>query len=411
MALAAFAAAWIAVSVTGTAEARPGFRPTAATSRPASFKGPWILLPGISHKNLTVFPITLMENYRPPVSGSGYITLDEGLKAGTVEVSEMAANPPPLIRNRPPGGSGVRGSGGSAGIGFDEPLEQQTSQSLGGQQQSAQAGQTRQTLQQGGGAQVNKLMLFNRSGKKLILLSGEMVVGGKQDRIVQKDALIPPGKDPIPMDVFCVEQGRWHGQQASFAPAPNVAAGATGALADPTVRGAAQGGGGQGRVWEEVDAKNRKASAQTSSNTYQATLNSQKAKAEAASYVQAMERAFPRQKAVGAVVAVNGRLVWVDCFVDSGLFYRYWPKLVQSYVVEAVTEAPAPIRGGPVVKVPSIDEAMAFLYDQSGKSSFEGEEGVYRLNRIEGAKHVLLQLIDLGVPNSAMLHLNKMLRK
>jgi hypothetical protein len=254
-------------------------------------------------------------------------------------------------------------------------------------------------------------MLFNRSGKKLILLSGEMVVGGKQDRIVQKDALIPPSKDPIPMDVFCVEQGRWHGQQASFAPAPNVAAGASGALADPTVRGAAQGGGGQGKVWEEVDAKNRKASAQTSSNAYQATLNSQKAKAEAGAYVKAIEAAFPKKGAVGAVVAVNGRLVWVDCFVDAGLFYRYWPKLIQSYVVEAVTEAPPPVPGGPVVKVPRIDDATMFVYDQSGKSSFEGEEGVYKLTRIDGARHVVFQLADLGAPNDPMLHLNKMLKK
>src|SRR5712691_4134753 len=60
-----------------------------------------------------------------------------------------------------------------------------------------------------GGASVNQLVLINRGKKPLVLLAGELVSGGKQDRIVAKDRIVGPGERPLPLDVFCVEHGRW----------------------------------------------------------------------------------------------------------------------------------------------------------------------------------------------------------
>src|SRR6202035_3564851 len=31
----------------------------------------------------------------------------------------------------------------------------------------------------------------------------------KQDRIIGKDRIVPVGAEPLPLDVFCVEHGRW----------------------------------------------------------------------------------------------------------------------------------------------------------------------------------------------------------
>src|SRR3989304_1208762 len=75
-----------------------------------------------------------------------YITLDEGLASGEIEVTELGAA---LIRRRP----GTR------------PPDS---------------------------AQVNTLALINHSKKALVLLAGEIVTGGKQDRGVSKDRIIPP---------------------------------------------------------------------------------------------------------------------------------------------------------------------------------------------------------------------------
>src|SRR6202789_2428532 len=70
-----------------------------------------------------------------------------------------------------------------------------------------------------GGAQVNQLVLVNRGKKPLLLLAGEVVSGGKQDRIIGKDRIIPIGAQPLPLDVFCVEHSRWTpgGEQSSAA--------------------------------------------------------------------------------------------------------------------------------------------------------------------------------------------------
>ena len=35
------------------------------------------------------------------------------------------------------------------------------------------------------------------------------MTGGKQDRVIAKDRIVPPGSDPIDLSVFCIEPGRW----------------------------------------------------------------------------------------------------------------------------------------------------------------------------------------------------------
>jgi hypothetical protein len=54
------------------------------------------------------------------------------------------------------------------------------------------------------------------------LLAGEIVTGGKQDRIIGKDRLVPAESDPVDLSVFCVEPGRWVERSSKFnAPGAN----------------------------------------------------------------------------------------------------------------------------------------------------------------------------------------------
>jgi hypothetical protein len=48
-----------------------------------------------------------------------------------------------------------------------------------------------------------------------LLLAGEIVTSGRQDRVIGDDRLVPARSDPIDLSVFCVEPGRWvaHSQQ------------------------------------------------------------------------------------------------------------------------------------------------------------------------------------------------------
>src|SRR4029077_10657339 len=101
-----------------------------------------------------------------------------------------------------------------------------------------------QTMPPRVGAQVNQLVLVNRGKRPLILLAGEVVSGGKQDRIIGKDRIVPVGAEPLPLDVFCVEHGRWTGGSDRFAEAKM--------MVHPTVRDKAAFEQDQSQVWATV---------------------------------------------------------------------------------------------------------------------------------------------------------------
>ena len=66
------------------------------------------------------------------------------------------------------------------------------------------------------GAEVNRLVLINNSDHPLLLLAGEVVTGGKQDRVIGVDRIVSPKSGPIDLSVFCVEPGRWVASSEHF---------------------------------------------------------------------------------------------------------------------------------------------------------------------------------------------------
>src|SRR6202023_1099900 len=123
------------------------------------------VLEPIRQGSLTVFPVVASKSYPT----GEFLTLDEGLRSGEVVVTEYG-NVRGLIRRRPPGMTPAI------------PRE---------------------------GAEVNRLVLVNNSRRPLLLLAGEIVAGGKQDRVIGKDRIVPAESDPVDLSVFCVEPGRW----------------------------------------------------------------------------------------------------------------------------------------------------------------------------------------------------------
>jgi hypothetical protein len=66
------------------------------------------------------------------------------------------------------------------------------------------------------GADVNTLEITNHSKQNILLSSGEMLSGGKQDRMLSETKIIPPGKGKNYVNVFCIEKGRWDKKPKSF---------------------------------------------------------------------------------------------------------------------------------------------------------------------------------------------------
>jgi hypothetical protein len=348
------------------------FAGRARAGTPSPNTGYKVLAP-IAHDNLTIFPVVASSTHDTRM----FITLDEGLRSGEVVVTE-AGQEGPLIRRRsrpvPPGPS----------------------------------------------AQVNRLVLVNNSDRPLILLAGEIVTGGKQDRVVGKDRIIPAKSDPVDLSVFCVEPGRWTGVSQTFGAMETAGRAPTAPMAQPSVRARAMADKNQQQVWNEVhksaDAMSSavaaapEARAQIGGTTSYARVMGAPAVAKQVDEVaipvehsyQSVIRQLRDQNAVGVVVAINGEIVWADVFASTPLLEKYWPKLVRSYSAEALTNRG---RGGKA----NVTAAQAFLDQLSGtREIVESEPGVFRHTEIAGPGFRAFELASLLPKTNYDVHLSKM---
>ncbi|HET8890358.1 MAG TPA: DUF6569 family protein [Candidatus Angelobacter sp.] len=352
-------------------------------SLPATANDYKILAP-ITHGDLTIFPVVSDKIH----DTSNFITLDEGIRSGDVVVTEVG-NLHSTMRRRPPYQS--------------RPYT---------------------------GAEVNRLVLVNNSKHPLILLAGEVVTGGKQDRVVGKDRIVPAESDPVDLSVFCVEHGRWTETSAKFDTHASV-------MLQPSVRGKAMAEKDQQKVWDEVGRSRAGLSAsivaappaasagggsggtadsqalyvgQLNSTTSYAKARENKAvQAQVDSIVEPMQKSYEsvikqlrNQNAVGVVVSVKGHIVWADMFASSALLAKYWPKLLDSYATEALTMQGA--RGET-----SIKEAQSFLENwQARHEVVDSEPGLYRQRELVGYKFKAFQLTSLLAKAPFDLHLSKM---
>src|SRR5579871_322940 len=359
---------------------------SAGDSGSPGFPNDYKILAPISHGDLTIFPVVSAKAH----DTSDFITLDEGIRSGDVVVTEVGNIHSSLQRRQP-------------------------------------------HTQRPGGAEVNRLVLVNNSKHPLLLLAGEVVTGGKQDRVVGKDRIVPAESDPVDLSVFCVEHGRWIETSTKFDTHASV-------MLQPSVRMKAMADQDQQKVWDEV-GKSRTAMAaalasqaspsatpgpgQTTetvtvassadvlalngTSSYAKARENKAVQAQVESITEPMRKSYEsvikqlrNQNAVGVVVAVKGHIVWADMFASSALLAKYWPKLLESYATEALTMSGA---RGEI----SIKEAQEFLLNwQARHEVVDSEPGLYRQRELIGDKFKAFQLTSLLSKEAFDLHLSKM---
>ena len=185
----------------------------------------------------------------------------------------------------------------------------------------------------------NLLTVQNKSQDTIYILSGDVVTGGKQDRVIEHDQIVMPGTVRN-MDVFCVEKGRWSSNDTLATPSKQKLYAFSGyySVASPTVRQAVQRTGSQQEVWAAVARVTEANGASSSTSTYAAleTANEQKAKRDA--YLRFFEGKLDAEPQVVGMVAVCGdQILGVDIFGNSDLFRREYSSLLHGYVTEAAT--------------------------------------------------------------------------
>jgi hypothetical protein len=186
------------------------------------------------------------------------------------------------------------------------------------------------------GGQVDRLIVKNRDTDKrpLYLLGGEVVLGGKQDRMVVNDTIIDPGKTRE-LEVRCVEAGRWQGADLTFHSSESVA--------HPDLRKAALFKS-QGDVWNEVARKSAASNVASSTGTYRRVLQDEAVRTRIKSYLDELQAKIPHgERLTGLAVAINGNLEMVDVFDSPKLYAKLERKLLASYVLAALERQPGSI--------------------------------------------------------------------
>jgi hypothetical protein len=193
--------------------------------------------------------------------------------------------------------------------------------------EAIRSGQVR--VQEKDGGQVNTVRMSNTGKAYVFGMAGEIVSGAKQDRMLQDDVLLPPGSGWLDVPVYCTEHGRWTGATMSF--------GTKGYMASGKVRGKASQTGSQEEVWAEVDAAHAQLNVATPSRAFAKVYEDKGAQEQAQPYIdklRGLPALFPG--AIGVAVAVGDQIVCVDAFGSPELFRKMWPKLLRSYVIDAM---------------------------------------------------------------------------
>jgi hypothetical protein len=176
-------------------------------------------------------------------------------------------------------------------------------------------------------ASVPEVQLQNIGDRSVLIVSGEIISGGKQTRVARKDAILEP-KQHIALAVFCVEQSRWAGGKEFKG---------SGNMAPVTIQQGIMTGEDQTKVWQRAQESNSSNAASPATGSLDEGLNSPKAAERKAAAHQDLGH-FSPPDTIGIAVADarTGRVVGLELFGQRVLFEKVEDKLVEGYAMDLV---------------------------------------------------------------------------
>lgn len=271
---------------------------------------------GYKYKNLQLFPVVANKTFVDYNKDLGKFTLlKEAITGGKIVITETGA-----------------GQSNQSGINQNNVnIQQSNSLNLGGDVSGT----------------VNTLIAKNVSSDTIFIMAGEVVKGGKQDRVIGQDVVIAPGQE-VNLSAFCVENNRWQtvdGNNGQFNGYFNVSS--------MDIRKIVTEDKNQSEVWQKVDEHTSKNGASSSTKTYTNLANSEEYQKELNAYLEKFKSSFENDSSVIGVIAVSGdKVIGCDLFATNQLFKDAYSTLVYSYIGHAITN------GSPV----TITNEMVYTY-------------------------------------------------
>jgi hypothetical protein len=272
---------------------------------------------------------------------------------------------------------------------------------------------------------VNELKVENLGNEDVFIQSGDIVKGGRQDRVLTASFVLPSKSGEVPIAAYCVEHGRWSKRGTEdagrFSSSINALPSRAAKLA---MKAAAQPPKAapspernyavnetmtrQQAMWDEVSKTQYKLAAgiaapvasPVSASSLELTLENEKLAARRAEYLKALEDKGVEAGITGFVFAVNGRINSADIYPSNGLFRKMWAKLIAAAVTEALGEK----TDGGAAQAPSIEAVKDFL-----KASAEGRTNAQEIGSL--AKEITQEssgvlYTEAATPSGQWLHRN-----
>jgi hypothetical protein len=255
---------------------------------------------------------------------------------------------------------------------------------------------------------VNQLAIENFSGTDIYIQSGDIVKGGRQDRVFPDDFVLPKMSGRVPISSFCVEQGRWTRRGTERADQFSASADS---LPTKSLKMAARKSANQQQVWEQVaaarvviaasagnfdrtDGANLRGFTPPSASitSMQLALENKKVTQATEAYIKHLAKIVESQPdAIGYAFAINGKLNSAEVYGSRELFARMWPKLLKASAIEAMAERS---QGKPSAVLDATAIRAAFAEAERGRESSKNVNHRLDLVMRETDKAVLFETRD-----------------
>lgn len=181
---------------------------------------------------------------------------------------------------------------------------------------------------------VPELRLINKGKQKILIIEGEELVGAKQNRIVNATFLVAANSETV-IPVSCVEQGRWSYISHRFASGEKMMHASLRRSQQSRVRENLKQGRGylsdQGEIWNDISAKLDRMKVRAPTRAMADAYDSYKDNLS-----DYMDNFQLIECQIGAVFAIDGNVLGLECFGFSDTFDRFFEKIVKSYALDAL---------------------------------------------------------------------------
>lgn len=193
---------------------------------------------------------------------------------------------------------------------------------------------------------VNLLTIQNKSKDTVYLMAGDVIKGGKQDRLIAQDMIVPP-RTITDISVFCVEPNRWDYEGNPDETNEQVAArdkkifAFTGYynVASNEIRKTAKQTKDQKAVWAKVGEWTEANNASSESGSYTNLEQSEDYTSKRNEYLKVFLNDFKNTNNTVGIIAVSGdEILGADIFNHPDLFDKQFPGLLHSYITDAITK-------------------------------------------------------------------------